>query len=448
MKLIFFTLLLVNATQLSAQVLMSMDDCIRYAVENNNKVSQQETQRANSAIDHQSAKLKHLPSLSAGTGINSSFGRGIDPVTNSYISTSTFGNNISANGSMPVFNGFQLINQSRSAKIAKLRGEEQLHQVQDEVALETMITYAEVLYNAELVQLYNKRIERYTKEEHLMARKCELEVGSEADLLQIRATLAKEQYSAINARSAYQISMVTLKDRMNFPLDDSLTIVDDITPVELYKPSQSIDDIVTNALWSNPKAVSSAHALRMDRLALAMARGAYYPSISLSMGISTSYNKRINSDPDDVFDSYKVQLKNNMGEWIGASVSIPIFNGLQKRFAVAKARNDYAQAQRDHDQELRTLDSEIRKALTELETAHSQWLQAQRNVEYQTEANNAAKQKYEQGALGIIELQTSDNDLFNSQIELRNSYLRHQLKLREVNYYKGIPYTQITNLKL
>jgi len=98
------------------------------------------------------------------------------------------------------------------------------------------------------------------------------------------------------------------------------------------------------------------------------------------------------------------------------------------------------QAQRDYDETMRTLSSEIRQALMELEASKSQWQQAQKNVEYQQIANQANQRKYETGALSIIELQTSDNQLFLSEIELRNAYLRYQIKMREINYYKGKPY--------
>jgi outer membrane protein len=107
---------------------------------------------------------------------------------------------------------------------------------------------------------------------------------------------------------------------------------------------------------------------------------------------------------------------------------------------VSKAKNNFKQAQRDYDETMRTLASEIRQAMMELEASKSQWEQAQINVEYQQIANQANKRRYEDGTLSIIELQSSNNQLFSSEIELRNAYLRYQLKVREMNYYKGIPY--------
>jgi len=121
---------------------------------------------------------------------------------------------------------------------------------------------------------------------------------------------------------------------------------------------------------------------------------------------------------------------------------VPVFNGLDARLRVSKAKNNLQQAQRDYDETLRVLSSEISQAIMELEASESQWLQAQKNVEYQQIANQANRRKFEVGTLSIIELQTSDNQLFLSEIELRNAYLKYQIKIREVNYYKGVPYLQ------
>jgi outer membrane protein len=306
------------------------------------------------------------------------------------------------------------------------------------VAEETMIAYAEVVYNTELLGLYEKRIENYKMEEKKMARLLELGGGSTADLAQIRATLAAEEYTAIAARNNLEISIVKLKDCMNFPLDETLLIEPQIKEKELYLEEQKPAEIINYALSENPTAIIEQHKLNLQKRSLSMERGRYYPSLSLSGGINTGYFTSTTYKNDPYFKKYK----NNLGEYAGLSLYVPIFSGLDARLRVSKAKNNLKQAQRDYDETLRTLSSEIRQAMLELEASKSQWQQAQKNVEYQQIANNANKRKYEEGALSIIELQTSDNQLFLSEIEQKNAYLRYQIKVREVNYYKGIGYLE------
>jgi outer membrane protein len=419
-----------------AQKTMDMEACMRYAVENSYKTARAVTDLNNAKKDYTGAILSHLPSVDGSIGFNSSFGRGIDPATNTYINTTSFSNSVGMGAGMPIFNGLRYLNNTRSTKIAKLRGEEQLRQTRDKVAEETMLAYAEVVYNTELLKLYQKRIENYQIEEKRMTRLLELGGGAYADLTQIRATLAAEEYTAIAARNNLEISIVKLKDCMNFPLDEILLIEPQIKETELYFEEQTSTEIVAYALNNHPTAIIEQYNLNWQKRSLSMERGRYYPSLWLNGGFSTGYF----TSTTNKYDPYLTQYKNNLGEYLGVSINIPVFSGLDTRLRVAKAKNNLKQAQRDYDETLRTLSSEIRQAMMELEASKSQWQQAQKNVEYQQIANQANKRRYEDGTLSIIELQTSDNQLFLSEIELKNAYLRYQIKVREMNYYKGVPY--------
>ncbi len=428
-----------QATNSTSRV-MTLDDCMSYAIANSNRTHQQATLTKNAALDFTGSWLKHLPSLSGNINANSNFGRGIDPATNSYVNTTTFSNGVGVGGSIPIFYGMRYLNQTRSAKVAKLKGEKQLERTKDEVAELTMAAYAEVVYSDELLGLCMQRVESYKIQERKMSRMVELGSGSEADLAQIRATLASEEYNAIAARNALELSVVKLKDCMNFPLEDSLKIEPKIGEASLFEPEQSTDELVEFAAENNLKAVMGQQTFDINKFDLKIAKGSYYPSVYASGGISSSYYTRLDGASGSNFDPWAVQLKNNIGEYAGVSMSIPIFSGLSTRLNVHKAKNNFEQAKRDLDQTLRELQSEIRRAVLELESSEKQWYQGVRNVEYQRIANDAARRKYEQGLLSIIELQTSDSQLFAAEIELRNAYLRYQLKVREVNYYKGVPY--------
>ena len=417
---------------------MDLEACMRYAVENSYKTARVATELDNAKKDFTGAILAHLPEVSGSIGASSGFGRGINPATNSYVNTTTFNNNVGVSAAVPIFNGLRYLNQTRSAKIAMMRGEEQLRQACDKVAEETMLAYAEVVYYTELFELYEKCIENYALEEKRMSRLVELGGGSETDLAQIRATLASEEYTAIATKNNLELSIIKLKDCMNYPLDAPLLVLPTIQETALYFEEQTCADIVASALKLHPTAIIEQQNLELQKRALAIERGAYYPSVSLNGGISTSYYTATNYKNDPYFS----QFKNNFGEWVGVNVNVPIFSGLNARLQVSKAKNSLKQSQRDYDETMRTLSSEIKQAMLELEASKSQWLKAQKNVEYQQIANQANKRKYADGTVSIIELQTSNNQLLQSEIELRNAYLRFQIKVREMNYYKGVPYLQ------
>lgn len=417
----------------------SMEDCMRYAVTHNIKTVRSATDLANARENYTQSIADHFPSISGSANAGSNFGRGIDPETNSYINTATFSNGIGASMSVTVFNGLTMINRTRSAKIAKLKGEFDLQRSSDIVAEETMVAFAEVVYNGELVRLSEQRVEFYKTDLKRMERKTELGTGSHADLAQLAATVASEEYTLISRKNNYDISIIKLKDVMNYPLSDSLAIKPTIDEANIIDPEQDLYEIESEAVKYLPKSLSDKKELELSKINLQIAQGNYAPSISFGAGISTSYYTRLDGKQENV-SSYGNQLKNNLGEYLSANLSIPIFSNLSRRTNVHKAKNNYNLAKANYSQAQRTLSSEIKQALLDVQAAQSQHIQAQKNVEAQKLANKSNRRKYEQGLLGIIELQTSDNQLFLAELELRNIYLRLQIKIRQLNYYKGLPY--------
>ncbi len=433
-RYVFTIILLFGSLFLKAQ--MTLDECVSYAVKNSYKINVQKTRTEDEKIAYNQAIMNFLPSISGSTAVEANFGRGIDPETNSYINETSLANSMNISGDMPVFNGFKLINTARKAKISLLRGENELQRLKDEIALETMAAYAQVVYYRELLDLYEQKIQMYLLEQEKMEKKLELGIGSRADLAQIQARVSKEKFSAISATNNYELSLIRLKDCMNFPLNDELMIVGIIEESILVDPNQRVDDLVAEAVSANPGLLSFSKGVEIEKLNLKIAKGGYYPRINLYGGIATTFFRHLNSS---TYTSYSSQLSNNLGQWVGFSLNIPLFDRNYRRNSIRLAKSTLKRAQLDYDNNARVLESEIRQAVMELNAAESAFIEAKHSVEYQELATLAIRKKYEKGVSSIIEVQTSDADLFSTEVELRNSYLKYQLKLREINYYKGLP---------
>ena len=83
----------------------------------------------------------------------------MDPATNTYTSVSTLSNSYSVSAGITVFNGLQLLNNTRSSKISKLRGEEAQRQVEDAIAQETMQAYYNLAYALGTERLAREQVE-------------------------------------------------------------------------------------------------------------------------------------------------------------------------------------------------------------------------------------------------------------------------------------------------
>ena len=137
----------------------SLDDCMRYAVENSPKVKQQLYTNNTYKAEHQSAIASFLPSISTQVDAQYRFGRSVDPETNTYVNTSTFNNGYGVYASLPLFRGGQLINQWRLANVNRYMGRNDLQKQKDDLAISIMDAFITVVYYQGLVKMCSEKLE-------------------------------------------------------------------------------------------------------------------------------------------------------------------------------------------------------------------------------------------------------------------------------------------------
>ncbi|MEG1607915.1 MAG: TolC family protein [Mucinivorans sp.] len=425
-----------------SQQVWTIDHCMNYAIQNSYSTLRAQRSVALARKNYTSAIGRHLPSLGASAGASAGFGRGIDPATNTYISTASFNNGYGVNSSIPIFNGLQLLNNTLSAKVSVARSQSELQKAQDDIALKVMALYIEVLYNQGLVELTHKRVETFATDLKRAQRKSELGTSSAADVAQFASSLASEELTLIQRSNNLNSSILSLKEVMNYPTSDTLILVNQVSS-ENFEPRKA-SDIFASAAAYLPAIDILRKTLKVAKYQLNMAKSNYYPSLSASGGISTSYYTML-SGAKTVAPHFSRQIMDNIGESVSVNLSIPIFQGMSARMAVQKAKIAYAQAQSDYHEQMRTLSIEIERAVMDLESASATVEGATKSADAATLAYRAAKGKYEQGMLGVIELQTSYNQLLLSQVELLTARLKFEVKNREVAYYNGEPLINTEN---
>jgi outer membrane protein len=423
---------------------LTADDCMRYAVEHNHdiRISQlsQDTRRA----ERTGAIGAFMPSVNGSIGAQYNFGRAIDPETNTYTNVSTFYNGYSVQATLPVFDGFQRINQLRAAKASLLMGSSQLRAQQDELALQVFEAYCNVLYYQGTVKMAEEKREQSQltlRQTQVMA-----EVGqkSEADVAQMEAQLAGDDYEITRQQNELSTALLTLKQLMNYPEEDSLVIVgedrntlsDRSSLNTLNTPSTlNTQTFGEPSTLENPAVAAAAQNVIVARRNLSVARGALSPSLSISGGISTSYNKMLHTEAT----GFREQLEANRGEYIYASVSIPIFNRLENLTNIRRQRNNLRIAEEELEQKRDELVKLQLQAANDCEGFRKQTLQMQHKVEADSIAARLTTRKYEEGLSSAIDVQTSAATLLESRARLLQCRLMLALKQKLVNYYKGYP---------
>ena len=421
---IFFTFYFSFFT--SAAQTWTMQQCMQYAVEHNHEVKRAELELDNYKAQKTKAIGSFLPDVDAGIGAQYNFGRAIDPETNTYTDVSTFYNGYSLSASLPVFDGFSRIHALKAAKASVLMGRASLRQQQDQTALAVMLAYTNVAFYDGLVQMAQEKAE----ETELLLKQTRLleEVGrkSAADVAQVESQKAEADYELIRQQNLYASALLELKKAMAYPLGDSLII----------RPGEFIiqDNHITNSTEQNSELLVANYQRQASKYEWRQARASLLPTLSLSAGLSTTYYKTLHSESAVTFSS---QFKNNMGEYIGATLSIPLFNRLQTLTSIRKAKNGYKIAQEAYEQKQLEVEKLSREAWQDLQGYLKQTAQMEKKVEADSLAYQLTRRQFEEGLSTAIDLHTTSSQLLNSKATRLQCQLMAMVKEQLVRYYKG-----------
>ena len=434
----------------SAQATLSLHDCMAYAISNSTKMRIQQAAIGDAQISRRDAALAlFTPQINANTYAYYNFGRSIDPQTNTYFNTTSFHNNYGVSAGYDLFDGFKAVNNLKISKTGLLIAGSQEKQVEADICLAVMEAYYNVVYYKRLVDVYEEQVS--VAEQALVKARRQEELGQKghADVIQMEADLADREYDLINTRNQYESQKMTLADLMFWPVGEEL-VIDFSIPLRSSRNDNSLvisseaageveksaDSVVAFALDHNPAVqIASWQALNAKR-ELNTAKWQTLPSIGLYAGWNTSYYTYQGS----ATATFRDQFRNNMGEYVELSLSIPIWNRLNKQSTISRKRHAFEKASAELDQKRRDVESEVRRAIQDRDGAATAYEQACRKAEVQSEAYTLNLKKLEQGLISPLEFQTANNNYLKAQADEMNSLFKYLIKHAVVRYYNGVEY--------
>ena len=443
----FLALALAVTVSAQGQEPLNLHDCMEYAISNSTKMRIQQAVVGDAQIARRDAALAlFTPQITAQTYAYYNFGRSIDPQTNTYFNTTSFHNNYGVSAGFELFDGFKAVNNYKISKTGMLIASSQEKQVEADICLAVMEAYYNVVYYKRLCDVYEEQLA--VAEQALVKARRQEELGQKghADVIQMEADLADRQYELTNTRNQYEDKKMTLEDLMFWPLDEELEIVTDMSDQVGHDGSTSVipgltgnllaDEIVAFALDHNPAVQIASWQAQNAKRELNTAKWQLLPSLGLYAGWNTSYYSYQGASTAP----FGEQFRNNGGEYIQLSVSIPIWNRMSRQGAISRKRNALSKATAELDQKRRDVASEVRRAIQDRDGSALAYEQAQHKAEVQAEAYALNLKKLEQGLISPLEFQTANNNYLKAQADEMNSLFRYLIKQAVVRYYNGVEY--------
>lgn len=434
MKRLLITIYAIAAVlQLSASEPWSVERCMQYAADHSHTVRQQQFALEDSRAAKTQAIGAFLPSVYGSVDGQINFGRAIDPSTNTYTDVSTLYNGYGLQASLVVFDGLQRYNNLRLAKANEAMGRSGVRAEKDDVALKVYKAYMDLVYCEGAVSQTAKK--RDESRELLRQTEGMAEVGqkSDADVAQMRATLVADEYELAHMQSQTTKARLALKQLMGFPVDSALAVIQPSFDDELLTAEEA-SQISAFAATDNPRILKAQQNVEAARYSLRAARGALLPTISLSGGVSTSFFRNMDKGGHASFSS---QFRNNAGEYVGLSLSIPLFDRLATYSTIRRRKTALVQAQENLAYEQSELRRIIVEAASDVANSTKEVEKMQEQVEADSIASRLTTRKYEEGLASSIDVKTAAVTLLQSRVRLLQSQLTMAYNKKLLAYYKG-----------
>jgi outer membrane protein len=417
-----------------AQQSWTLDRCISYAWDNNLSIKNQALDVKIQKANLSQAGNNLLPSLGAQASMTEYYGRSIDPNTNSYIDVQFFDNSYGLYSTIELFAGFMKINQIAFEKYTFQAVKNQLQQVKNEVALEVINGYFDLLLKEGLRHIAWQNFDLSREQRDYTATLVELGRKAGTDLLELEATVAADSFLLVQAAHLLEQAELNLKYQMNYPVEQTL----DVDTVLFSQFTQSMDtlqleEVFSMASMALPNMKVMENQLLASKKALQIRKGDFSPKLDFYAGWSSNYATTIRDLNNNIIP-FRDQIGNNGSEYLSFGLDIPLFSRLSRFTALKKSRLEYHKAKVSYDDESYKLKMVVEKSLTDWHSAKAAWLSAQKQLVHSTKAFEAAQKKLEKGMINIIDFDIQKNKVFIAKTEVLRTGLEVLLKENYIRF--------------
>ncbi|WP_290159182.1 TolC family protein [uncultured Duncaniella sp.] len=403
MKRIIYSLLLtVGISQTVMADAWSLDSCVNYALSHNLNIKNAEISRMQSELSVTEAKDGFLPQLSAGAGQNWSFGRGLTSA-NTYANRNTSSFSWNVQMSLPIFQGLRNIRQLRYAQSSLSMAEMQAEASRDEVRLNVITSYLQVLFNKEILEVSREQLRLSNVQ--LERQQALLEGGKvpEVDVIQAKAQVAQNEVQVVNSENDYTTSIIELAKLLEL---DNLTGFD-VMPIDDDTIALlNAEEVYRNALSNYPAISAARQAIKVADDGITLAKSGYLPTLSFNAGLGSSYYT-VSGDDTKKFSS---QMRDNFSKNLGFSLNIPIFDAFSTRNQIRQAKVRKLSAQIQLEQQQSELHRAIRLAYQQAVGAEKKYEAGKIAVDASKAALDAMTEKYTYGKANATEWEQTQSD--------------------------------------
>lgn len=420
----------------------SLEECIRYAIENNIDLKQRELEQQSREVDLHTSKYSWLPSLNASVGENFGFGRS-ESKDGLIVDRNSANTTAGIQLSMPLLD-LKIPSDIAARKLDLKASFETLNKAKEDLSINVASYFLQALYNKEMLKIAELQValssEQVTKTEALYnAGKVPV-----SQLYDMKAQLAKDEVTLTESKNNVKLALLDLAQSLELERDgENFDILEPETGDAVEQYMSSIippDQVYDHAVGFKPQIKEQEYLLESQKKMLKVAQAGYYPKLNFSAGYSNGYYHNF-GDGDYNNPSFSDQLKNNGQKSVGFSLSIPIFNRFQVRNSVRSARINIHNRELMMENSKKTLYKEIQQAYYNATAAQEKYVSSDKSVDASKIAFSYAEERYGAGKSTVFEYSEAKTKYAQSLAEQTQSKYNFIFRAKILDFYNGTPIT-------
>lgn len=416
----------------------SLRDCIDYALANNIQLQKAKIKEYSALEDVKQSQAALLPSLNLSTSQNVNYTpwpqQGRATVADGYVQSSVdkvyYNGSYSLSGNWTVWNGNKNRNNVKLNKVAAEQARLDSATTANNVLEQIAQLYVQILYSNEAIAVTKESLK--TSQTNEQRGKTMVEVGkmSKADLAQLTAQRAQDEYAIVEAESNLRNYKRQLKELLQITSDEEFDVaVPSTTDDMALEAVPALNDVYAASLEQRPEIKNAKLGIESSDLGIKVAKAGRMPTVSLNAGVMTSTSSM--SD-----NAWGKQMKNNFSLGGGVTVSIPLFDNRQTKTAVNKAKLQKQSYLLDLQDKQTTLYSTIENYWLQAVTNQNKFKAARVSTESAQASYELLSEQFKQGLKNTVELMTGKTNLLQAQQnELQSKYLAI-LNLNMLEFYQ------------
>lgn len=439
-RILFLSLLVsIISFPLLAQEVITLQAALDSTMKNNLQIRQADFQSVITGQDVFQSRMNLLPTINGGASGRINGGSFFDEKTGTLGNTTNKSVDGNVSTSIVLFRGFQKVNEIAFNRYLLEADKSNAEQIRYDLQISVFTTFMEALTNRDLLEAARQQLS--LSEKQFLVEEIQVETGNKtlADLSQAKSQVALDELNVTSAQNSYDLSILTLKQLMemnpireiileNPALDWVENIVDDYSPEEVFNQAFLFFPDIRRVEFNTLAAETNVK----------MAKGNYYPSLSLSGGLSSGYSTFSRDMSGDVFP-FRQQLRNNFSQYIGLSLNIPIFNNLSSRIGVKKAKISLENAKVIEQQTKNSLNKIINQAVLDFRSAQKRFSSSEQAFIAMKETFTIIKERYDVGLANAIELGIAQTNMNKAEFDFISSKYNVLFRNKVIGYYLGKP---------